>query len=110
MPGYKCIKAVNVRNASNVVVAALKVGDRIWGTAGLLKGLQRVTFNKIYRATGVVDTWTNCNAAINDGSVVFLQAISDQEPNTTPPPSGVVITSVTVNYTEDGVQKIQTLP
>lgn len=83
--GYKCIKAVNVRNASNVVVAAMKVGDRIWGTAGLLNGLQRVTFNKIYRATGTVDTWTNCNVAINDGSVVFLQTISDTEPGTTTP-------------------------
>ena len=75
--------SVNVRDAANVVVAALREKDVVYGTL-TTSGRERISFSKIYRANGTVENLGKvCSSVTNDGGtppLYYMTLTNDVEP------------------------------
>lgn len=96
MLGY----TVNVRNAESAVVAALKIGDVVYGEVTGTR--PRINFSKIYRADGTVQNLGALHNAVttDGGSVVYMTLTNESEP-IDPPPADKVLTN-TIHVYADG--------
>jgi hypothetical protein len=93
MLGY----VVNVRDANNTVVAALKVNDVVYGPVSTAS-TPRISFDKIYRADGsVYNLGKTCTAVTTNGGtppIAYMTLTNESEP-TVPPVVPPVVPGVT---------------
>lgn len=108
MKGKMLNFTVNVRDANNTVVAALKVNDVVYGPVSTAS-TPRISFDKIYRADGsIYNLGKVCTAVTTNGGtppIAYMTLTNESEP-TTPidppivtPPAGVVHV---INVRNDG--------